>query len=53
MMEKYETMLDGHLVKITMTRYRIVLNLPNAPPIYSVPYYSDPSQRELEQKEIA
>lgn len=39
--------------KITVAKYRIVLNPPDAPPIHSAPYLAGPEQRGLEREEVA
>lgn len=52
MMQKYESMSGGHLGKVTVTKNKIVLNPPDAPPIRSAPYRAGLRQQKLEREEI-
>lgn len=51
MMEQCQSMGDGYLGQITLARYRIGLNPPNAPPIHSTSHRTGPNQRNLEREE--
>lgn len=52
-MQKYESTRDGHLGKVTSGRHRIVLSLPDAPPIQLALYFAGPKQQEIKLEKLA
>lgn len=53
MMQKHESMFDGHLRRNTEEKQKVVLNSPHAPPIRSAPYRESPKQQEFEREKDA
>lgn len=53
MMQKYESVWDGHSEKTTVAKHRSVLNPLDALPIHSAPYRTGPKQQKLERVEGA
>lgn len=51
-LSKFQSMLDGHLCRITVSKHRIELTPENTQPIRSAPYRTSPKARELEPVEI-
>lgn len=51
-MEKYQSMWEGHFGQISVAEPRINLGPPDAAPIYAATYRSRPRQRNLENKEV-
>lgn len=50
-MQKYKSVWDGHLERITLPKHKIILNLPDSSPIHSAPNGAGPEQRQLEREE--
>lgn len=51
MMQKYESMWDSKLGRISAAKHGIVLFATGAPPIHLAPYRASPKQREHKRKE--
>ena len=52
MLEKYESMWDGHIGQITVAKHRIDLVDEGMRPIHAHPYRAGPKRRELEKAEL-
>lgn len=52
MLNKQESMREGHLVKIVVSKHRIALNPRDVPPIRSALYRASPMQSKLECEEV-
>lgn len=52
MMERYQSMWDGHLALFDVVMHRIVLSSTDAPPLHNATYGTGSSQRGLGREEI-